>query len=346
MLFIAAGAIVFARLVWVQMFSGEVAYNARRLAGRIFTEVTVPAQRGGILARSGDRSPRRFSVTRWRSTSLRRGSIPEDLPRAERFAGKLLAAFSRTARRPNTGSFFREEHARRYRLVRPRDTLYARSEGWFARLTDRMRGEEFIRHKVYDTLRDHTPVEIFPATWIIRSGETLKTYPLLNWNMGWSTALWRRPSGFIRRGELARRTIGKKGDQGNYGIEDSYHAELSGRDGKAKRQRIARGFYGRVAGEHVEPGGRLRRGNDARHRVAGRRGQGAAAAAQEQSAEWGTTIVMETRTGEILALANLGRTSEGTYAERENYALSRSMEPGSTFSWRRCCCCWTTPGCL
>ncbi len=29
-LFIAAGAIVFARLVWVQMFSGEVAYNARR----------------------------------------------------------------------------------------------------------------------------------------------------------------------------------------------------------------------------------------------------------------------------------------------------------------------------
>ena len=53
-LFIAAGAIVFARLVWVQMFSGEVAYNARRLAGRIFTEVTVPAQRGSILARSGD----------------------------------------------------------------------------------------------------------------------------------------------------------------------------------------------------------------------------------------------------------------------------------------------------
>ena len=53
---------------------------------------------------------------------------------------------------------------------------------------------------------------------------------------------------------------------------------------------------------------------------------------EAQNAIWGTTIVMETRTGEILAMANLGRTgSEGSFAERENYALGRSMEPGSTF---------------
>ena len=34
-LFILAGGIVLARLVWVQLFSAEVAYNADRLAGRI-----------------------------------------------------------------------------------------------------------------------------------------------------------------------------------------------------------------------------------------------------------------------------------------------------------------------
>ena len=33
-LFILAGAIVLARLVWVQLFSAEVAYNADRLARR------------------------------------------------------------------------------------------------------------------------------------------------------------------------------------------------------------------------------------------------------------------------------------------------------------------------
>ena len=102
-------------------------------------------------------------------------------------------------------------------------------------------------------MRDHTPVEIFPRDVDYSEWETLKTYPLLNWNMGVVYRLVETAERIYPQGELARRTIGKKGDQGNYGIEDSYHAELSGRDGKAKRQRIARGFYGRVAGEHVEP---------------------------------------------------------------------------------------------
>ena len=61
-LFILAGGIVLARLVWVQLFSAEVAYNADRLAGRIFTEEV-------------NRWPRRFSAIRPRSTSPRRGSI-------------------------------------------------------------------------------------------------------------------------------------------------------------------------------------------------------------------------------------------------------------------------------
>ena len=53
-LFILAGLLIFARLVWVQLFSSEVAYNAERLAGRIFTEQIIPAQRGNILTRDGD----------------------------------------------------------------------------------------------------------------------------------------------------------------------------------------------------------------------------------------------------------------------------------------------------
>lgn len=52
---------------------------------------------------------------------------------------------------------------------------------------------------------------------------------------------------------------------------------------------------------------------------------------ERQNALWGTTVVMECGTGDILAMVNLGRRDDGTYGEKENYALSRRMEPGSTF---------------
>jgi cell division protein FtsI (penicillin-binding protein 3) len=44
---------------------------------------------------------------------------------------------------------------------------------------------------------------------------------------------------------------------------------------------------------------------------------------------YGTAIVMETSTGKIKAIANLGRRNDGTYWEDDNYAL-RATEPGST----------------
>jgi cell division protein FtsI (penicillin-binding protein 3) len=44
---------------------------------------------------------------------------------------------------------------------------------------------------------------------------------------------------------------------------------------------------------------------------------------------YGTAIVMETNTGKIKAIANLGRQQDGTYWEDDNYAL-RATEPGST----------------
>ncbi|MFM7980552.1 MAG: penicillin-binding transpeptidase domain-containing protein, partial [Candidatus Fonsibacter sp.] len=48
-------------------------------------------------------------------------------------------------------------------------------------------------------------------------------------------------------------------------------------------------------------------------------------------AEWGTAILMEVQTGEIKAIANLSRVSEGEYKERFNYAVGECLEPGSTF---------------
>ena len=48
-------------------------------------------------------------------------------------------------------------------------------------------------------------------------------------------------------------------------------------------------------------------------------------------ADHGSVVVMETKTGEIRAISNLGRNLEGNYHERLNYAIGESHEPGSTF---------------
>jgi cell division protein FtsI (penicillin-binding protein 3) len=50
---------------------------------------------------------------------------------------------------------------------------------------------------------------------------------------------------------------------------------------------------------------------------------------QQGEALEGTCVVMEVATGKIKAIANLGRTSDSTYFETDNYAL-RTSEPGST----------------
>lgn len=162
-LFILAGGIVLLRLVWVQLFSAEVAYNADRLSSRIFTEETIAAQRGSILSRDGE--PLATSIFRYQAAfdfaSPGLDSLKTFHEQADSLA-KLLAAFFKDKPASAYARKFREEHARRYRLVNPRDTSYLRSEGWLARMLDRLRGEEYIRRRIYDTIRDHTPVNIFP----------------------------------------------------------------------------------------------------------------------------------------------------------------------------------------
>jgi cell division protein FtsI/penicillin-binding protein 2 len=53
----------------------------------------------------------------------------------------------------------------------------------------------------------------------------------------------------------------------------------------------------------------------------------------EHQANYGCVVVMEVATGEIKAMANLGRLPSGNYAETYNYAVGQQgrTEPGSTF---------------
>ena len=344
-LFILAGAIVLARLVWVQLFSAEVAYNADRLASRIFTEEVIPAQRGSILSRDGE--PLATSIFRYQAAFLRvaGAGFAQDLPRTGRLARETAGCLLPGQARLGLCQTF-PRGARRYRLVNPRDTSYLRSEGWISRMMDRMRGEEYVKRRIYDTIRDHTPVNIFPREVDFAEWETLRRYPLLNWNMGMVYRLIERDERIYPQGELARRTIGLTGDKGNYGIEEAYREELAGRDGKALRQRIARGFYGRVAGgDHEDPVDGFDIVTTLDLDLQDVADKALRRQLEAQNALWGTTIVMEVHTGEILAMVNLAAMPTGVSPSGRTTPWAAAWSRVRRSSWRRCSRCSTTPGC-
>ncbi|MBK7522709.1 MAG: transpeptidase family protein [Saprospiraceae bacterium] len=51
---------------------------------------------------------------------------------------------------------------------------------------------------------------------------------------------------------------------------------------------------------------------------------------QKYDAEGGSAIVMETKTGAIKAITNLGKSADGSYVEMYNHGVARLSEPGST----------------
>lgn len=332
LLFFAAGMVILGRLVWVQLFSGEVAANAARIEGRIFREEKIAARRGSILSRNGE--PLATSIFRYRITFDFSAEGFDSLAlfneQTDSLA-ELLAFYFKDRPASEYRRLFRTEHAKRYRLVYRKDSQVLRSEGFFARLLDRLRGERYRTLKLYDTLRDPTPVEVFPRDVDYAEWQTLRRYPVLNWNMGMVYRIEERDQRIYPQGELARRTIGLAGERGNYGIEAVCRDLLAGRDGKVLRQRIARGFAGRVAGGGDDPQDGCDVVTTIDLEVQDVADKALRQQLEAQNAIWGTTLVMEAATGDLLAMVNLGRRDNGTYAELENYALGRRMEPGSTF---------------
>jgi cell division protein FtsI (penicillin-binding protein 3) len=159
----------------------------------------------------------------------------------------------------------------------------------------------------------------------------LRDFPLVR--------LGKNKSGFITEvktkrlnplGELGFRTIGLYRENARLvGLERSFDSVLKGSSGKRLVRFVAGGVMMPVEGYELAP----ENGHDIyttlnvdmqdiTERALMRK-------MQENEALEGTCIVMEVATGKIKAIANLGRTPEGTYFETDNYAL-RTSEPGST----------------
>jgi cell division protein FtsI (penicillin-binding protein 3) len=134
---------------------------------------------------------------------------------------------------------------------------------------------------------------------------------------------------------LASRTIGylNKGESGNVvGLEGAFDRELAGHNGEILKQRLTGGAWMPVNDRNsVEP----MDGNDIVTTIDIELQDVAESALLRQlslhNAHHGTAILMEVRTGDIRAIANLEIGSDGNYHESYNYAIGESTEPGSTF---------------
>ncbi|MFV8338151.1 penicillin-binding protein [Flavobacterium sp. LB3P21] len=139
-------------------------------------------------------------------------------------------------------------------------------------------------------------------------------------------------------GKIAERTIGydridESGQLKRVGIEGAFGKYLNGKDGKILKQKIAKGQWKPIRDvNEVDP----RDGYDvistidvyiqdiAHHALLKQ--------LEEYGAEHGCVVVMETKTGQVKAISNLGRDEKsGNYYETINYAVAESHEPGSTF---------------
>jgi len=138
--------------------------------------------------------------------------------------------------------------------------------------------------------------------------------------------------------DLALRTIGylfenKEGDKvGIVGLEGAYDRQLRGVDGFTMKQKLSGNIWMPINDENQVD---AKDGNDVVSTIdidVQDVAQSALRAALDSSqAEHGCAVLMEVETGNILAIANIGKDEHGNYTENFNYAVGESTEPGSTF---------------
>ncbi|TXH23438.1 MAG: PASTA domain-containing protein [Chitinophagaceae bacterium] len=213
------------------------------------------------------------------------------------------------------------------------DSLSIAFAGYFKDKTAKQYRAEFdkayAKKSRYFSLKKKLPFEDYKA---------IRNFPLVRLGKNKSGIIVEENSKRIAPfGLLANRTIGLsreyvnsdgKVKKMNVGLEMSYDSLLNGTTGK-RVVRYTKGGAVPIDGMQTEP----KNGRDLYTNLNVTMQdivQNALLKMMVQSeAEYGTSILMEVKTGKIKAIANLGRKKDGSYWEGDNYAL-RVTEPGST----------------
>jgi len=290
-MFVFALLVVY-KLVDIQFIQGD---QYRALAEeRTVQNVIIPANRGNVY--SADGSLLATSVPKY---DIRIDAIT---PSDKNFKKYLKGLSDSLAKFHGRTSSHYQQSIRKARANKNRYFLLARNLGY----------SDYIRFRNFPLLR----LGAFKGGLIVEQ-TTKREHPM---------------------GAIAERTIGYErwDDQGNVtrpGIDGAFGVKyLRGTNGRRLKQKIGKGQWKPISdANEVEP----QNGYDVYTTIDVNIQDIAHHALLEQlerfSADHGSVVVMETKTGEIKAISNLGRTSKGTYYERLNYAVGESHEPGSTF---------------
>lgn len=294
-LILLLGVGILSRVAYIQTVEGKY-WKARRDSMQL-TYVSIPAQRGSIFSEDG---------------SILSTSVPEY---------DVYIDFRPAGLRANQGKLFYENI----------DTLSIALSGLFKDSTNA--SPEVYKTKLIEAYVKKDPRYLLKRRITFDQMLALSKFPLVKEG--------RNKSGFLfelrdRRinpyGLLANRTIGisRKDSTKNVGLEKSYDSVLRGQSGQ-KLVRWVAGSRSTVDGSEVEPVN----GKDVittldiyMQDVAEQELMNMLVGNKSQH---GTVIVMETATGKIKAIANLGKAAEGNYVEDMNYGIGKATEPGSVF---------------
>ncbi len=290
-MFVFGLAVVF-KLLSIQLVQGD---KYRALATeRVVKDVVIPANRGNVYSVNGN-----LLATSIPKYDIRFDALTPTATTFEKYVKPLSDSLSKYSGKPaNTY----EKALRRARVNKNRYYLLARNIGY----------SDYTRLRSFPMLS----LGAFKGGLIVEQ-KTKREHPM---------------------GAIAQRSIGYErfDDEGNVtraGIDGAFGAKyLRGVNGQRKKQKIGKGQWKPLSdANEIEP----KDGydvyttidvniQDIAHHALLRQ-------LEEYEADHGCVVVMETKTGEIRAISNLGRNEQGHYYERLNYAVGESHEPGSTF---------------
>lgn len=298
-LFVVFGIVILGRILYIQYGPESAERRERAVDSRTFRTSVIEAERGDILAYDGrllaTSSPYYDLKMDFRATGL-----------TDSIFNLHIDSLSRCM-----ANFFRDKNWQQYK-------------NQFT--ANRNRAKQAGAQRVY---------RIAPRQVSHYELSRIRQFPILSYaNANVSGFL---PERVNRRvlpyGSIAQRTIGRRiNDSLMWGIEGAFDRELKGEDGVTRMQRISGTFWMPVSDENnhdpVDGYDVVSTIDIELQDVAER---ALRAQLQATNAFWGTAVLMEVATGEIRAMANLTRRSDGTCVEDLNHAIAQRINPGSTF---------------
>ena len=286
---------VFAKLLHLQYVDGN---KWRTIADSLtIQERVVEAARGNIYSVDGS-----LLATSVPEYEIRFDAMSIPLEYSEVFNNKVDSLASRLA------GFFKDKSARQYLVI----LKQARSKK-----------QRYVLLKRAVSHQDLKVLKTFPLFKTFREGKRRYSSSLVS---------VRQNKRILPFTNLAARTIGYKNDEFRVGLEGAYGDYIEGTSGAQMMQRIAGGVWVPLNREvEVAPvdGSDIISTIDVNMQDMAQRALGKQMVIS--NADEGCVVLMEVQTGEIRAIANFTKDTDGEYREKFNYAIAQRADPGSTF---------------